>query len=170
MTSRTGKPRAPLTGSLRGFTLIEILLVIVLLSIAATIAAPRFRTAWDRVQHEQSIERLKQTLQYARNRAAIDDRIYRFVIDPYARAYHLEVGSSGDPSSPVIFRRELSSRGRGKRIAGVIDVSMSPPEILFFPSGASTGGRIELSHDAKDKTAIEVTAVTGHISIHEEER
>ena len=169
MISRTGRPRAPWIGSLRGFTLIEVLLVIVLLAAAAAIAAPRFKTAYDGLRYERAIDRLEQTLRYAQSKAAIEGRTYRFVFDTFSRTYHLEVELSDDLASTTRFRREMSSRGRARRLAGEIEVYESPSEILFFPSGASTGGRFELAGNGTGRTSIEVAVVTGGITVAQEE-
>jgi hypothetical protein len=50
-----------------------------------------------------------------------------------------------------------------------IEVVVTQNEILFFPSGASTGGRFELARNGIDKKSIYVTIITGFASIDETE-
>lgn len=168
MTSPTGGP-AVVTRTRAGFTLLELLLVVTLMALATTLAVPRFKGTWQRVQYERSVDRLTNTLRVAHDRAIREHRVFRFALRSGENAYVLERQSTDEFVFENPYYQQIKGRYGRSDIAGVVEVRGEPDEILFFPSGASTGGRLELAHK-KLKTVIHVAITTGDIDAHTQEK
>ena len=92
MTSSTAPhPRAELgQAGPRGFTLIELILVMALLAIAASVSAPRMASFFRGRALDQEARRLLALTHYGASRAAAEGESVRLWIDPAAATYGLE--------------------------------------------------------------------------------
>ena len=150
--------RPPSVGSLhksRGVSLLEMLLVVALIAIAGMLAAMVLTGGLDGMRLRSSSKEIAAQLRYARAQAIATGQPQRFVIDPARHQWQGPNQRQGNipPSLGVEFTgaREAQARaGEGG--------------ILFFPDGASTGGRVQLS--AKKATwRIDVAWLTGEVRL-----
>ena len=150
--------RQPPAGSLRrsrGVSLLEMLLVVALIAIAGMLAAMVLTGGLDGMRLRSSSKEIAAQLRYARAQAIATGQSQRFVIDPVRHQWQGPNQRQGNipPSLGVEFTgaREAQARaGEGG--------------ILFFPDGASTGGRVQLS--AKKATwRIDVAWLTGEVRL-----
>ena len=150
--------RQPPAGSLRrsrGVSLLEMLLVVALIAIAGMLAAMVLTGGLDGMRLRSSSKEIAAQLRYARAQAITTGQPQRFVIDPVRHQWQGPNQRQGNipPSLGVEFTgaREAQARaGEGG--------------ILFFPDGASTGGRVQLS--AKKATwRIDVAWLTGEVRL-----
>ena len=135
-------PRAPCRASgaalpfgVRGFSLLEVLLVVAIIAIASVLAAAVIRGSSPGIQLRGDLLGLRAQLRYTRAHAIATGQAQRFTIDPRAHAWTAPGDRDGDiPESmdvSFIGAREVQPReGEGA--------------IVFFPDGASTGGRVRL--------------------------
>lgn len=65
----------------RGFTMIELAMVLLVIGIAATIVMPRMGGVLDRQQMRRSINTVRGTVRYLHARAALTKRVYRLTFD-----------------------------------------------------------------------------------------
>jgi len=148
MTSPTG----PKTSAAGGFTLLELIAVLVLISAVLALAAPslrrfaRGRETTDAATHLVALGRL------ARSQAAAEARLWRLNIDPEEGTYWLTVQEAG------AFVRPERDYGRLFRfpdgVVVTLDVSETvdaydagddaAPSIQFYPDGRSDPAVIEL--------------------------
>lgn len=124
----------------RGFTLIELMIVLAVLSLAAVLALPYLATGRNRAALGGAVQTVRAALHAARAAAIAEDR---------------EVAFAGGMDGYRIdgARQDLATSGVVVEIKG-------GSRIAFFPSGGSSGGRVVL-HDGAASRAIEVEALTG---------
>lgn len=130
-----------------GFTLIEMLVVISMLALVATIAVPFFSSNLDRLRLRTTLNELSAALQITRSAAIRRNSEIMLAIDVDRRIFQSAVISrhsfERDIDVQLIFASEVSSA----RSAG---------GFLFFPDGSSTGGTVILSmHGQEERLCVE---------------
>lgn len=125
-----------------GFTLIEMLVVISMLALVATIAVPFFSSNLDRLRLRTTLNELSAALQITRSAAIRRNSEIKLAIDVDRRIFQSTVVSrhsfERDIDVQLIFASEVSS-------------SRSAGGFLFFPDGSSTGGTVILSMHGKEE-------------------
>jgi type II secretion system protein H len=142
MTSTTGPNTRCRDG---GFTLLELILVLVLVSAALAMAAPslrrfaRGRETSDTAAHLVALARL------ARSQAAAEARVYRLNIDPEAGTYWLTVQEAGAFVEPGRDYGRLFRFPAGVSVTvQMADGTDQTPCIQFYPDGRCDPATIEL--------------------------
>lgn len=142
-----------------GFSLLEVLLVMVLVAATGVIAAGVVGGGFARMELRGSAREIATQLRYTRARALGTGVPQTFTIDPAAHAWEAAGGRSGTIPESL-----------GVRFVGAREVQ--PAEdvgaIMFFGDGASTGGRVRLSRDAA-AFDIDVAWLTGEVTVHRAE-
>src|SRR5919112_6273331 len=105
--------------STAGFTLVEILVVITILSIMSALAAPVLRKSPSQTRLKADATRVAAAIRVTRAAAMAQNRPMDFVIDLKRPSY----GSPVVPLSPI---------------DPAMVIAANSPEIRFFPSGQST--------------------------------
>lgn len=146
--------------SSRGFTLLELLVVLTIAAAATAFAVPNLGRAIEAMQFRSATREILSALRYARNRAVTHGRPTQFHLDVERRYYEVE-GKDGRHPLP-----------------GGIDLGMVTAESLltsgesgvirFFPDGSSTGGRVSL-HEGQVTRHVDVHWLTGQVTLHVEE-
>ena len=150
-----------------GFTLLEVLLVVTIIAVAASLTVPRFSSTWRQLAFDRAVDRLEDTMEYAMRRSAVDGRTYRLTFDAGRGTYVIEKSTSPYTSTDPNFDKVDGVRGKRKKLADEIIVKHSPEEILFFPGGSSTGGWFELLGPNDVVVHLSVPMITGRISRNE---
>jgi len=130
-----------------GFTLIEIVLVLVLLAIAGVVAAPAIQPALDSVRAEAAVRRTASFLDDARRRAVLERRILVVHCRPDEERLELLGGVSGERVFPVP--------------AAIAIVSCRPGEMRYFPQGSATGMTLLLRDRGGHERRLSVGTFTG---------
>jgi general secretion pathway protein H len=141
---------------MRGFTLVELLVVLALMGLALTVASPLIANALPGTQMRAAARDVATGLRYARSLAIasnadvtfdVDVEAHRFAVSPSRRS-----GSFPEDAEIVLTtaRSELFDSGAGS--------------IRFFPDGTSTGGGIEIVRGGR-KFLITVDWLTGRVAI-----
>ena len=84
----------------KGFTLVEIIIVVVILGIAAVLAVPTLSNAAD-IQVRSAANRIAADLDYAKNLAITHQRTYSIVFNPSGEAYEIQDESGSPVSNPL---------------------------------------------------------------------
>lgn len=147
--------RSCASGRAPGFTLLEVLVVLVIVAMATTFAAMALGGGLDGMRLRSSSKEIAAQLRYTRTQAIATGMPQRFTIDPRGHRWQAAGNRHGKiPASlgvDFIGAREVQPRaGEGG--------------ILFFPDGASTGGRVQLSVK-RAAWRVDVSWLTGEVTL-----
>lgn len=147
--------RPCIDGGAAGFTLLEVLVVLVIIAMATTLAAMAFSGGLDGMRLRSSSKEIAAQLRYTRTQAIATGQPQRFSIDPQGHRWQGPGKRHGKIPQALgvdfIGAREAQPRaGAGG--------------ILFFPDGASTGGRVQLSVK-RAVWRIDVAWLTGEVTL-----
>ncbi len=184
----------PRSVSGKGFTLLELLVVLVIVGLLAGVVAPRLMGALTGMNLKTEAKKVAASLRYARSRAASEKKTFRviFSLEENALAVvHLEEEAAGeDPLSPMTEEEtdpeageseeeEKSEKSEKPRVynltEGVTLVRTEEIEELideeqyhidFYPAGNSSGGEVTLGDDRESRYTLTVDFITG--SVHME--
>jgi general secretion pathway protein H len=147
---RFGRPQC------RGFTLLELLLVLLLLGLVYGLAGPMLGSGSSGLEMKGATRQLAAGLRKARSIAITERREAALTIDVDARTFLV----TGDPRIYALPRRvEL-----GLFTAQSELVQQKIGNIRFFPDGSSTGGRLTISA-AEAKQTVDVDWMTGRVVV-----
>lgn len=130
-----------------GFTLIEMLVVLSILALIASLAMPLLSRGSEGVRLETAVSELSSALRATRAAAIAANRPIALMVDVERRSF----------GSTAVARRSFAS-GIEARLtyAAVIRSAASEGGFQFFPDGSSTGGEIALSmHGREEKLCID---------------
>lgn len=146
-------------GRSRGFSLLELLLVMVLIAATGVLAAGVLGGGFARMELRDNVRNIATQLRYTRARALATGMPQTFAIDPRAHAWQGADGRSGEVPDSL-----------GVHFTGAREVMPADGvgAIVFFGDGASTGGRVQLSRGAA-AFDIDVAWLTGEVTVHRAE-
>jgi general secretion pathway protein H len=147
---------SPTPFRVRGFTLIEMLAVIVLIAIAATVTAVSLHGG--RGQLDATAQRVAAGLRDTRTRAMATSRPQRFTVD--LRDHSFAAPGREPRRLPQGASIRVTSAAQDTTQAGVA-------RIRFFPDGSSSGGRVVLS-DQRRSVMVAVDWLTGAVTVRKE--
>lgn len=147
--------RPPNRRAARGVSLLEMLLVVALIAATSVLAAAALGGGFAGLQLRSSSKDIAAQLRFTRTHAIATGEPQRFVIDPAAHRWTAPEGRAGDIPEAL-----------GVRFFGARQVQPSRGEgaIVFFPDGASTGGRVQLHRDGAGWN-VDVAWLTGRVTL-----
>jgi general secretion pathway protein H len=168
-----------------GFTLLELLVVLIIVSIAAVVVGIRIGGGMSTVQLRTAAKKVSAALRYARSEAASAE--VRYVADfdfenNQMGIYPDERASTSQEGREVYDPEREEGEGMGgvrtyrlpdgvmleKCIRGEDEFDSGSFEILFLPTGSSTGGEVLLSIEGGLRYRILVDLITGAVELKEE--
>lgn len=150
----------------RGFTLIELMAVIVIIAIAAMLAIPMFSSAAS-VQIRSAADMIAADIEYARSMAISKQKTYTVIFDESAESYRIE-DDTGIISHPVTHKDyvvNFKTDGRVDKV-NIVDADFASSEQVSFTylGSPDNGGNVALSAGTNTMT-VTVESVTGYVSI-----
>lgn len=151
----------------RGFTLIEIIIVIVIISIASAMVVPMMSSA-NGTQLRSAANKLAADLEYAKSMAISRGQSYTVIFDESAENYKIKDSSDTIIEHPIRKGDYIEQFG-GTSGLSKVNISVanfnSTSSVTFSSIGSpDNGGTVTLAAD-NDEMIINVEAVTGYISI-----
>lgn len=150
-----GALHARVGGRQRGFTLLEIVIVMAIIAAMAVLAAMTLTGGFERLKLQSASKQLVSNLRYTRAQAIASGTRQSFLIDPRGHAWRAAESRRGEIPEALqiqfIGAREVQPRD---------DVGA----IVFFPDGASTGGRVRLI-SKRASTNVDVAWLTGEVTM-----
>jgi general secretion pathway protein H len=159
-----------------GFTLIELALVLLILGILATLAAPSL--SWLGAAHlDTDARRLAATISYLHDEAALRGRVYRLTLDLDASRYDIAVGreDTGEFVSPRSaegwdpYASESRVLADGIRFASLQTASAATTtgttSVYFLPEDARESFKLVLQASSGDARTLDADGVTGRVAI-----
>lgn len=142
----------------RGFTLLELIIVLVIMSVGLMLVAPRFSGTFALLELKGAARDIASGLRYARGRAIVTGRETELAVDVETGRYWI-VGRDRERFLPQGLDLKLVV-GQSEVVGDGVGV------IGFFPDGSSTGGQVNLT--VGDRAfLVDVQWLTGRVRVHD---
>jgi general secretion pathway protein H len=144
--------------SARGFTLLELILVLVIGAALAAVAVPNMGPAMTNMQLRTATQDIASALRHARGQALSQGREAEFVLN-VERHFYRVAGRAKPYVLPDSVKLELFTA----------DFLMDEGQgsIVFYPDGSASGGRVTLKGAGKTKL-VDVNWLTGGIVVRDD--
>jgi len=151
---------------MHGFTLIELMIVLTLLGIVATIAVPNFSTLIRNNQLQSKADELTAFVQYARSQAVINRATYEMKICNDDDLWVIRKFASSNDNNCTAGEIERRLEHNPEQ-AAILNTSLSNDRLLFRPNGTATAASFTLCRDNDPASGylLEVRA-TGNIALY----
>jgi general secretion pathway protein H len=188
------KPDLICHGRRRGFTLLELMVVLVIIGLMSAIVVPRFTVSMTNLDLKTAAQKISASLRYVRSNAASEKTTYvalfdfdhnRVVITHY-KAHPLVRGNLYIREPKVHDRMPIEASDDEKELSGAIKTYALPEgiklakgvstegdfdsglfRIFFYPSGGSSGGEIIVANERGRQYRINVDFITGSVQLFE---
>jgi len=120
-----------------GFTLVELIVVLLIISVTIAVVAPRIGSNWKQIEDSDFLQQFTETIQRSRLFAMNSGRPVAFRLNGATRVY----GFENPPRQPIPLNAEISSEHLQRE-----------PEtgdflIIFHPDGSLVGNDLEVTFD-----------------------
>jgi general secretion pathway protein H len=165
-------------GGMSGFSLFELLVVILIIGLISALVMPRMAATLPGVQLKSTARAVAASLRYARSRAVYESTPYMAVFDNAQKLLAVEPIDRPMDASELKGLRKILDTSEFQKVykfdngiefyvlnenGEAEDMVLFP--ILFFPRGDSTGGKIVLKNLRRKQFMITVDTFTGTIEI-----
>ncbi len=142
---------------MRGYTLIEVVVVLAVLAVAAAVVAPAVGRTADSVKARAEVAGVAAFLRSAREQAITRQQPYEVVLDPTVRALLLRRASD----------ESVGSIEASRHLSPLLHIEAEPAStrrITFLPQGPSSGGRFRIEAPGPRVYVITVDVLTGRVT------
>jgi len=144
-----------------GFTLLEMLLVIVVLGIVIALASPNFSKGFARIQLNKTTDDILSSCRWAQAMAMAQQHIYALSFTPDKRSYHLtQLRDTGDESDEDDYQPVKGTLGRLHFFPDAVRLNTDQLRIDFYTDGTIDPATFELN-TPEDKAALTSTKIRG---------
>ena len=167
--------------SSRGYTLLELLVVLIIISLVSALVAPKLAGSLSSLNFKTAAKRLSASLRYARSQATsekitycallqIDENRLLIIADTPAltETLHEIVSDEEQQIARASFVYELPSEIKiEKAVSAAGEAADGLFSIFFFPSGGSSGGEVDLVNEKGRRSKISVDFITGSVKLND---
>ena len=150
-----------------GFTLLEILLVTIILSILISMVTVQFRRTFDNLQFKNFVLDLFTTLRYAHDKAILEKGTYLVRYTPNPPGYRLEQSTGMKVDGHVEYRRIKDRTGIFHPLPKNTQTQIDPQQIIFYPDGGATEARWVFTDFKGHETTLRVHPEVGEATMDE---
>ncbi|MDA8560560.1 GspH/FimT family pseudopilin [Nitrospinae bacterium] len=151
-----------LKGEANGFTLLELVLVLLLMSLIAGLTLPFVASTLDRITLQSEVRQIASALQFARSEAISKKILYTFNIDIDQNQYWLGIPRQEEITQPKKIDETVRILDYQRTDETLTEGAFM---ILFYPRGNSSGGTLRfISINDKDEEniyAVNIDPITG---------
>lgn len=159
----------------KGFSLIEMMIVLVLVGLSIALVTPSLSRFSKRVELKTSAQKLSGILRFSRNESVQKGRVFQVLFDPDSRMVRVRAmegegpGNGGKEEPKIQEKRYVLPSGiqMGEVKIPSPEFSSDLPTIEFYPHGGSNGGTIVLELQGQKGYRIKVHFLTGLVEIEE---
>jgi general secretion pathway protein H len=140
-----------------GFTLIELVVVLVIVGLTIGMVLPRVGATWRRMEDREFLQEFVQTLKRARLRAMNSGEIVAFRIRGPERLYDLTL----PPQKPIPLNVDID--------APLLETDPETKDslILFFPDGSMSGSDLKITFNQDRSFHIAINPLIGTVHVFE---
>ena len=139
--------------NIRGFTLVEIILVVLLLVVTVGVVVPRITAQFFDYQLYNTVNSLEKMFSFAEKKAFYDGVFCRVRVDRLSKSFFLEEKSYRDKDAE--FKTVLDNFKTVIVLPDDLEIFFSTKDaFVFFPDGTSTSGSFTLKY--KDEKKVEI--------------
>jgi prepilin-type N-terminal cleavage/methylation domain-containing protein len=148
-----------------GFTLVELLIVILILTVMVGISAPRFRHTFRHLQLQLFAYDVAKVLTYASRRAVARGEMLRIHFDVEGRHYWLLRAKEASPEAE--FERIDGKFGRRFSVPGAISLDPRARAVTFYPDGRADPFEMIIFDNSQEKYRLVTDVWTGRVKLLE---
>jgi len=148
-----------ITGGLRGFSLFEFLVVLVLMGLALAVVLPSFSRGLKGLELEATGRNLITRMKQARARAITEQRVFRILVSREENSSERE--SVNYYTFTDEFEVEIKRFVFPEGISSQVEDGGFPVKVSFYPNGRSSGANFLLENKQERQLGIFVDPITG---------
>lgn len=140
----------------RGFSLIELLVVLVLFSLAAAVVLPSFTTGMEGLRLNTAARNMVTKLKQARSRAIAGQKVFRVV-------FFLPENESEKEAAYAIrddYGGEVEKMALPPGFNLILDPELEPM-VSFYPNGSSSGFQLLVENGREHRLMVEIDPISG---------
>ncbi len=147
----------------RGFTLLELMIVLLIMGLLAGASIPLFRRTYTHLQLEVFSYDLAKLCEYAGHRAVTTGKAVRVHFVPQARQYWLLEAEAALPDSA--FDRIPGRVGLVQTVPEALSLSPSAQDVTFYPDGRAEPFRVVILDRARQEYTLTTQVWTGRVTL-----
>ena len=149
--------------SAKGFSLIELLIVIAILSILCTQASPYFTKYMANVNLKEAARKISGDIQLCKRMAVAENTHFRMLINAAANEYTIQRKTSPSTWANVFSTIKVCGNDANIKIIG--DTTYADDQIVFQPRGTTNAGTLKIQHEKILSQASIITSLMGRVRI-----
>ena len=138
-----------------GFTLIELIAVLLIMSVTIALVVPRVGSSWKRIEDSDFLQLFSETIQRARLSAMNSSQPVAFRLNGNRRVF----GFANPPDESIPLNAEIFSEHLQQ------DPETGDFLIIFYPDGSLVGNDIEVTFDHQRTFRIAIHPIFGTVTL-----
>jgi len=157
------------TSENKAFTLLELLIVMVIISMVFAFVGPRLADSLTKLNSKTAAKKIASCLRYARSRTVSEKVRYLCEFDFEKKTVTIEKQKPGslEPQTPNPEPAPAYHLPEGVRFKAAAGDTEAVFQIVFYPVGNSSGGEIIVSDEAERAFKIQADMITGTVQLSE---